>query len=222
MERVRLLLVIDLPLFRESLGRQLRLESDLQVIGEYGSATEGLEALQRFTADVVLLDCGGADEAARFVTAVTETGYHGKVLVLASEKDRMSLFRPLRAGAAGVFWKHSSLDSLPRAIRQVAAGEAWIDLDVLQLLAASVPEGESQALLTLLTEREQEVLRGVLDGLTNRAIASRIGGSEGAVKAVIREVFRKAGVRTRSQLMRVALLGHGEWSEPSHTGHARD
>ena len=114
---------------------------------------------------------------------------------------------PLRAGASGVFRKHSSLDSLPRAIRQVAAGEAWVDLAVLQLLAGPIAERENRNLHSLLTKREQQVLEGVLDGLTNKAIASQVGISEGATKAVLREIFRKAGVRRRSQLVRVALTG---------------
>jgi DNA-binding NarL/FixJ family response regulator len=127
--------------------------------------------------------------------------------VLASEKDTANLFAPIRAGASGVFRKHSSLDSLPRAIRQVAAGEAWVDPEVLRLLAGPIAERENRNLQSLLTKREQHVLTGVLDGLTNKEIAGRVGVSEAATKAILREIFRKAGVRRRSQLVRVALTG---------------
>jgi two-component system, NarL family, nitrate/nitrite response regulator NarL len=58
-----------------------------------------------------------------------------------------------------------------------------------------------------LTEREEQVLRGVLEGYTNRRIAGQLGVSEGAVKAVLQQMFDKAGVRTRSQLVRVAMEG---------------
>jgi DNA-binding NarL/FixJ family response regulator len=165
-----------------------------------------LEALDRSPADVVLLDfdaVGG--QAAEFISAAREAGYQGRFLVLASERHTTSLFMSLRAGASGVFRKHSSLDSLPRAIREVAAGEAWVDLELLQLLAGPIAERESRNLQRLLTRREQEVLEGVLDGLTNKAIAARLGVSEGATKTILREIFRKAGVRRRSQLVRVAL-----------------
>jgi DNA-binding NarL/FixJ family response regulator len=60
---------------------------------------------------------------------------------------------------------------------------------------------------SLLTKREQQVLEGVLDGNTNKTIAAQVGVSEGVAKAILQEVFRKAGVRTRSQLVRVALTG---------------
>jgi DNA-binding NarL/FixJ family response regulator len=208
MERIRLLLLVDYILVRQSLSRQLRLEPDLEIVGECGTAAEGLATVGVTPADVLLLDydaVGG--EAEQFICSAREAGYQGKFLVLASEKQTASLFMSLRAGASGVFRKHSSLDSLPKAIRQVAAGEAWIDLEALQLLARPVAERKNRNLEELLTKRERQVLEGVLDGLTNKAIANQLGVSEGATKTILREVFRKAGVRRRSQLVRVAITG---------------
>jgi DNA-binding NarL/FixJ family response regulator len=208
MDRIRLLLLVDYVLVRESLSRQLQLEPDFDIVAECGGAVEGLEALGRSTVDVVLLDHEAlGDRAAEFIATARHAGYQGRVLVLASEKDTATVYLPLRAGASGVFLKHNSLDRLPRAIRQVAAGEAWVDLTVLQLLAGPIAERENRNLYGLLTKREQRVLEGVLDGLTNKAIASQLGGSEGATKATLRGIFRKAGVRRRSQLVRVALTG---------------
>jgi len=208
MDRIRLLLLVDYVLVRESLSRQLRLEPDFEIAAECGAAAEGLEALSHSPVDVILLDYDAVvGQAAQFITAVRQAGYRGRVLVLASEKDTADLFMPIRAGASGVFRKHDSLDSLPRAIRQVAAGGVWVDLAVLQLLAGPIAERENRNLRSLLTNREQQVLEGVLDGMTNRAIASQLGVSEGAAKAILREIFRKAGVRRRSQLVRLALTG---------------
>ncbi|MGA2737214.1 MAG: response regulator transcription factor [Bryobacteraceae bacterium] len=208
MERIRLLLLVDYVLVRESLSRQLRLEPGIEIVAECGTSVEGLAALDRSPADVVLLDydaVGG--QAAQFISSAREAGYSGRFLILASERQTASLFMPLRAGASGVFRKHSSLDSLAPAIRQVAAGEAWVDLEVLQLLAGSIAERENGNLKSLLTQRERQVLEGVLDGLTNKEIALHLAVSEGAAKTILREIFRKAGVRRRSQLVRVALTG---------------
>ena len=211
MDRIRLLLLVDYVLVRESLSRQLRLEPDFEIAADCGTAAEGLEALSRSPVDVVLLDYDAVGaQAAEFISAARQAGYRGRVLLLASEKDTASLFLPIRAGASGVFRKHSSLDSLPRAIRQVAAGEAWVDLEVLQHLARPVAEREGGNLYSLLTARQRQVLEGVVDGLTNKAIAGRLGVSEGAAKAILREIFRKAGVRRRSQLVRVALTGSSQ------------
>jgi two-component system, NarL family, nitrate/nitrite response regulator NarL len=216
MERIRLLLLVDYVLVRESLSRQLRLEPGFEIAAECGTPREGLEALSRLPVDVVLLDYEAAGEqAAQFITAARAAGYAGKFLVLAAEKDTSSLHLPLRAGAAGVFRKHSSLDSLPRAIRQVAAGETWVDPEVLQFLAGPIAERQNRGLHSLLTKGELQVLEGVLDGLTNKAIASQVGVSEGAAKTILREIFRKAGVRRRSQLVQVALTGSSSLTGPA-------
>jgi two-component system nitrate/nitrite response regulator NarL len=60
-----------------------------------------------------------------------------------------------------------------------------------------------------------EVMRGILDGLMNKEIALKLNASESSVKAVIQELFRKAGVRTRSQLVRIAIEKHSsDWLKP--------
>lgn len=208
MDRIRLMLLVDYVLVRESLSRQLHLEPDLEIVGEFGTAEEGLEALSRTPTDVVLLDYEAlGEQAAQFISTARQAGQPARVLLLASEKDAASLCIALRAGASGVFRKHNSLDNLARAIRQVAGGEAWLDLEILQLLAGPIADRENRNLQRLLTKREQQVLEGVVEGLTNRTIADRLGVSEGAAKAILREIFRKAGVRRRSQLVRLALTG---------------
>jgi DNA-binding NarL/FixJ family response regulator len=72
-------------------------------------------------------------------------------------------------------------------------------------LRQSVSAAPTRRLAPMLTPHEQRVLRGVLDGLTNREIAERLDLSEAAVKAALQNIFRKAGVRTRTGLMRISL-----------------
>ena len=104
-----------------------------------------------------------------------------------------------------MFLKHNSPATLARAIRMVAGGEMWVDQRVIQLMADGVHQREDQGMRRLLTEREQQVLRGIFEGLTNKEIAAQIGVSEGAVKATLQQLFQKTRVRTRSQLVRIAL-----------------
>jgi DNA-binding NarL/FixJ family response regulator len=119
----------------------------------------------------------------------------------------------LNAGVAGVLYKHSDPSQLVDAIRKIARGEMWLDKDAVrsllsgaQSVAAEVPAARP------LTVRQQEVLSGILDGLTNKEIAWNLKVSESSIKAVIQELFHKAGVRTRSQLVRVAIEKHaGDW-----------
>ena len=74
-------------------------------------------------------------------------------------------------------------------------------------MAHEVQRSEEAIPAPLLTEREQQVLQGVFEGLANKEIAARLDVSEGAVKAFMQQLFQKTGVRTRSQLVRIALEG---------------
>ena len=106
-----------------------------------------------------------------------------------------------------MFLKHNSPGTLAQAIRLVAGGEMWLDPKVIQLMADGVHHREDVNIRALLTEREQRVLRGIFEGLTNKEIAGQLGVSEGAVKATLQQLFQKTHVRTRSQLVRIALEG---------------
>jgi DNA-binding NarL/FixJ family response regulator len=97
------------------------------------------------------------------------------------------------------------------AIHKVARGEMWLDSRAVQSLVAGAStrtseqdEGQS------LTSRESLVLRAVFEGLSNKEIASRLQISESSVKAVLQQLFDKTGVRTRSQLVRIALEKHSQ------------
>jgi len=85
----------------------------------------------------------------------------------------------------------------------VLAGKVWFDRDFLQAAmgASSVQESKGERF----TERERQVLSYVFEGLINKEIAERIGVSESSVKATLQQLFSKTGVRSRSQLVRIAL-----------------
>jgi len=206
MESIRLLLLDDHILFREGLSRLLASEPDFQMAGHCGTSAEALALLRRQPVDVVLLDFDlGEDHGSQFITAARQAGYTGKFLMLTAGMTATESSIALQLGALGVFLKHNSPVTLARAIRMVAAGEMWVDQRVIQLMADGVHQREEQGLRRLLTEREQQVLRGIFEGLTNKEIAARIGVSEGAVKATLQQLFQKTRVRTRSQLVRIAL-----------------
>jgi two-component system, NarL family, nitrate/nitrite response regulator NarL len=113
----------------------------------------------------------------------------------------------LKLGASGIFLKDNSPGSLANAIRQVVGGDMWLDPKVVQLMANEVQQGEEVSPLPPLTEREQQVLQSVFEGLANKEIAVRLGITEGAVKSCLQQLFQKTQVRTRSQLVRIALEG---------------
>jgi DNA-binding NarL/FixJ family response regulator len=206
MQRIRLLLVDDHPLFREGLSRLLASEPDFDMVAQCGTAAEGLQMLGRFDVDVVLLDFDlGVEHGNQFISSARQSGYAGKIFMVTAGMNATQSSIALKLGASGILLKHSSSPSiLANAIRLVAQGELWVDQKVVQQMADAL-QGDQQSLARTFTQREEQVLRGVFEGLINREIGAKIGISEDSVKATLRQLFFKTGARRRSQLILIAL-----------------
>lgn len=202
-EGIRLVLLDDHLLFRESLARLLAAEQDFKIIGQCANSAEALKFLKASGVDIVLVDL---DIAKQFILYARKGRYQGKFLVVARTVDGTDSAAVLRFGASGIFFESDSSSRLIQAIRLVANGETWVDQRVIQLLADRYPQYDVR-LRGNLTSREQTVLAAVVDGLSNRKIGDQIGVSESSVKATLQQLFTKAGVRTRSQLVRIAVEG---------------
>ena len=208
MERIRLLLIDDHILFRDGLSRLLALEPDLEVVAGCGTVAEALETVGRKPVDIVLLDYDlGEDHGSHFISSARRAGYTGKVLMVTAGMSAKESSTALHLGASGIFLKHNSPGTLAKAVRLIMGGEIWVDPKVIQLMADRVDQREEERASPLLTEREQQVLRGIFEGLTNKEIGAQLGVTDGAVKATLQQLFQKTGVRTRSQLVRIALEG---------------
>lgn len=206
MIRTRLLLVDDHLLFRESLGRLLQSEPDFEIAGQCGSAGESLEFLARDPVDLVLLDFNLPDSSGTgFLQSARQGGYEGKILIVTGAMDLDASSEALQAGASGIFLKHNPVSSLLRAIRLTIAGDVWLDAKVVEFLAMRALEPPVRELKDEFNERERTVLDLLLEGMTNKRIAERLSITEGAVKATLQTLFEKTNVRTRAQLVRVAL-----------------
>jgi DNA-binding NarL/FixJ family response regulator len=188
-------------LFRTSLARLLATERDFELIADCANATEALENLADTRPDVVLFDFGIWMD---LISSARDSGFQGKFLAIAEEIDAPACVRALSRGVSGVVLGSDSPLRLVQAIHVVAGGAAWVDQNMIQFLADRYPHHEDVR-LDALAGREQEVLRGILSGLTNRKIADQIGTSESTVKATLQQLFHKTGVRTRSQLVRIML-----------------
>jgi DNA-binding NarL/FixJ family response regulator len=202
---IRLLLLDDHILFREGLRRLLISEPDFETVAECGTPAEALEALARWHVDIILLDFDLEDDTGtHFISSAIAGGYKGKILMVTAGMSPPDISASWKLGISGIFLKHSSPATLLEAIRTVAAGGEFID-PKLAAGAGRGLESKVQASTEQLTAREQQVLRSVFEGLTNKEIAHRIGVSQSSVKATLQQLFEKTGVRTRGQLVRIAI-----------------
>jgi two-component system nitrate/nitrite response regulator NarL len=202
---IQLLLIDDHVMFREGLARMFDGQPGFKIVGQAGSSTEALTILQSSGANVVLLDVDlGADRALDFMQGARRIGYQGHVLVVtagASDQEAMQL---IEAGVSGILHKQNSTEILVDTIHQIEAGKVCLERAYVAPLSRP-PDRLQKSAHPKLTERDKTVVRLVLQGLTNREIAARLEISEGAVKSSLRYVCEKLAVRTRAQLVSVAL-----------------
>jgi DNA-binding NarL/FixJ family response regulator len=206
-QQIAILLIDDHSLFRESLSRLLAGESDFRIAGSCSSVTEAVALLDREKVDVVLLDYDlGEEQGPAFFEGARAKGFTGRVLMVTAGMSDAGTLRALEGGASGVFLKHSPPAQLIDAIRNVMKGEMWLDPKAVRsLVAGATGKSEEQRASQPLSPRERAVLKGVFEGLTNKEIGAGLEISESSVKAALQQLFDKTGVRTRSQLVRIAL-----------------
>jgi two-component system nitrate/nitrite response regulator NarL len=204
LEPISLFVVDDHALFREGLLRLLENDPQLHVVGSASSVQSSLDQLQDVKVDVLIVDYDlGADTAVNLVRQLRNNGFSGRMLVVTAGLPNADALELIKLGVSGIFLKKDPPEALHRNIREVAAGKVLIDQGYLQSLVSSATDNKEGTIR--LTDRDKQVIRGVLEGLSNKEIAATLAISETAVKASLQQIFAKTGVRTRSQLVRVAL-----------------
>jgi len=210
--KIRILLVDDHTLFREGLRRLLDGEPGVIVCGDFESAEAALAGLGRgLDFDVALVDYeltvagGHATNGLDLQIRALRPG--AKVLFVTAGMNMADLVVAMKDLNAGIFLKTEPIAELMLAIQRTAKDERWVSSGVALALVenqqAKVDQEKQRH--ERLTERENLVLRAVLEGLGNKEIGVRIGMTESSVKAVLQKLFEKTGVRSRSQLVRYAI-----------------
>lgn len=201
-QKVRVMVVDDHAIFREGVARLLGSEPDIEVAATCGTLQEALAALKQHELDLLLLDFDLAvTTGAELQRRMRDTTPHVKVLFLTAGISDGQLREVMTAGACGIFLKNESPTLLAPAIRDVMQGRTWLSQTQAQLLWGAQPAGKPDSF----TDKERAVLKRVVAGLSNKVIADETHASESAVKSILQQLFRKTGVRTRGQLVRVAV-----------------
>jgi len=210
-DATRILLIDDHALFREAIARLLAAQADIEVIGEGATVGEGLEIVKSRPVDIVLLDINlGFEQGGAFLNLARAEGFSGKVLVVTAGVSKLEAGRLLQRGCAGIFLKHERPQLLIEKIREVMKRSNGVEQDDTNIVLRELNNGDPEGPRPF-TPRERQVLCGVFSGRTNKEIAHKLGVSESLVKAFVQQLFRKAGVRSRAQLVRAAVERY--WKE---------
>ncbi len=214
---IRLLLVDDQNLIREGLKAMLELESDLQVIGCASNGQLALEQVATLLPDVVLMDVRMPIMDGREATRLIRDRFpETKVLVLSTFDDDQYISDAMKAGAKGYLLKDMPSDELAQAIRLLHSGYTQFAPGLFEKLmnhAAGAEEAsppQSSKTFLSLTPREQDVLKLIADGSTNRDIANQLYISEGTVKSHVTHLLSRLNLRNRAQL---AIYAHATFRE---------
>lgn len=200
---VRVLLVDDSPLIRLGLKAALEDRADIVIVGEAGTAAEGLALAQRLKPQVVLLDLRLPDKPG--IAACPEFGRSApgcRVLILTSSTDERNVQQAIAAGAAGYLLKDNDGPTLAAAILQVAAGRSVLDPTLTDQVVRMVqrgPEQNASAKIKTLSLQEQRVVALLTAGKTNKEIGEALGLTEKTVKNYVATIFDKLGIERRAQ-----------------------
>lgn len=207
----RVILIDDHALFRDSLAAALSQEPDFTVAGAFASPDEAIEVIRQQNVDLVLLDINlGAEQGGSFLVRARAIGYKGKILAVTAGVSEREAAWLLRRGCSGIFLKNDPVGFLFDRMRHVmSTATPPMDSVSVRAIVAEL-ENQPQAASTRLTTRERQVLRLVCKGLANKEIASDLAVTEHTVKAFVRQLFQKIGVRSRAQLVCVAIEEYWE------------
>lgn len=202
---IRVVIADDHPLIRAGLQSSLTSEADLLVVGEAANGEETQHVCEDQQPDVLLLDLRMPGPSALDILAYLQQHCpNTRVLMLTAFDDEAHVRGLVEAGVAGYMLKEEAPAAVSEAIRAVMQGCIWFSQSVAQRLAQPTES-------TTLTQREQEVLRLLAHGETNRKIAEELCVAEITVRFHLRNIYNKIDVGTRSQAVRWAMQhGMGE------------
>ncbi len=197
-DQIRLLIADDHPLFRNGVAQSFTVEDDIELVGQAGTGEEAIRLVGEKMPDVLLMDLAmpgmGGIAAAQRISASWPVV---RIIMLTVSEDQDDLMAALKAGARGYVLKGVSARTLLHAVRSVAEGDVYISPNLAGSILFEMTSTQQPDPLSSLTEREQEILVLVGEGLTNREIGDRLFLAEKTVKHYMTNVLQKLQVRSR-------------------------
>jgi DNA-binding NarL/FixJ family response regulator len=209
---IRLILADDHPIFRDGLVSSIEESGEFEVVGVGGTADEAVALVERYRPDVALLDLsmpGGGIAAAE---RISKLGSATKIAMLTVSEDDADVTAALQGGATGYVLKGVSASELREILKRIAKGEAHVSpglaAQVLKIMQTRKPAERRP--IDDLTKREEDILKGVASGLSNREIGVQLNIQEKTVKHYMTTILSKLQARNRVE---AALMAQDAWRD---------
>ncbi len=201
---IRVVIADDHTMVRNGLAMFLNSCPDIQLVGEAANGHEAVEQVEALQPDVVLMDLVMPEmDGVAATRAILRSAPHIRVIALTSFKDDELIYAAVKAGIVGYLLKDCTAEDLAKAIRDAHAGKTSITQAVMQaVLRVAENPGARQYHLS---ERERDVLRLVVRGLSNRQIAHELTLGESTVKFHVSNILSKLSVATRAEAVALAV-----------------
>jgi two-component system response regulator DegU len=210
--RIRIIIVEDHRLCRESLGLVLGQETSIEIVAQTVNDSQAIEVISELKPDIVLVGITMPEsDGIQIISAIKEKSPATKAIIITGGMDEEVIIEAMQAGAKGYLSKNSSISRLLRAIKAVDNGELWIERQLIakyfngDITADSCLAGSPEKIERVLTPREQEVLRILMQGATNKEIGWQLFICEKTVKSHLHSIFKKLNVRRRLEAILCAI-----------------
>lgn len=197
--RIQILVVDDHPVVCYGLSALLDAQPDMDIVACCETGEQAVRLFQQLRPDVILMDLRMPGlSGLEAIRQILSTDPSARIVVLTTYDGDEDIYQALEAGAQGYLLKGSPETRLFEAVRRVYSGRRFVPPEITSVLASRVPDSS-------LTAREREVLGLIVKGLSNKAIGSALGISEGTVKTHVNIILAKLGVEDRTQAAVAAL-----------------
>ncbi len=201
---IRVIVADTQAIFRAGLRKIFALEDDIRVVGQAESLEQTVTAIQKFSADIVILEAALAPNPADAVADLLRQNTNCRLVIVLQEPDQEMTLDLFRRGAHGIVSREVEPEMLVECLRKVAQGEPWLDSRavgwVMQAYRTQGLRPAGSRPKVSLTPKEALIVSCVTQGMKNKEIALRVGTTEQVVKNYLRKVYDKLGVADRLEL----------------------